>query len=42
MTGVMMNTYQTSGAILAGSLALENTPEAEVERRLKVAREADA
>ena len=41
-TGVMMNTYQFSGAVQAGSLALKNTPDAEIERRLKITRETDA
>ena len=40
-TGVMMNTYRPSGALQAGSFALEKPPDAEIERRLKMAREAD-
>jgi dihydrofolate reductase len=40
-TGVMMNTYRRSGALQAGSFALEKPPDAEIERRLKMAREAD-
>jgi dihydrofolate reductase len=38
-TGVMMNSYHRSGALQTGSLVLENTPAAEIERRQKIARE---
>lgn len=40
-TGVMMNTYRRCGTLQAGSFALEKPPDAEIERRLKMAREAD-
>ena len=39
-TGVMMSTYRRSVALQTGSYALEKTPDAEIERRLKIAREA--
>jgi dihydrofolate reductase len=39
-TGVLMNTYLPAGAIKAGSFALENPSDAELERRRKLAAEA--
>lgn len=41
-SGVMMNTYQRAGALQTGSFALEQTPEAELERRRRMAHENDA
>ena len=40
-TGVPMNTYRRSGALQTGSFAFEKPTDAEIERRLKMAREAD-
>jgi dihydrofolate reductase len=40
-TGVMISTYRRSGTLQVGSFAFEKPTEAEIERRLKMAREVD-